>query len=96
MSDLSIPCSCCNGAGRRSLTPEFESTFKTLKKIGPTSCGELTSRMKNAGLIPRDASVTLIYKRIDRMISAGLVRKLPDRALTKEGTQYKATLFEVV
>lgn len=52
--------------------------------------------MKNQGLIPKDASVTLIYKRIDRMISAGLVRKLPDRALTKEGTQYKATLFEAV
>lgn len=67
-----------------------------MKKIGATTCNHLTKRMKAEGLIPQDSSVTLIYKRIDRMIDAGLVKKLPKKKFTKWGTDYKATVFKVV
>jgi len=95
MTDASIPCSCCKGTGHRHLSPQYADTLKTLREIGPASCGAVADRMKKMKLI-KTSKGTLIYKRMDRMERLGLVRKLPMKELSVPGTNYKASLFEAV
>jgi len=96
MTDASIPCSCCKGTGHRHLSPQYADTLKTLREIGPASCGAVADRMKKLKMISRRAHGTLLYKRMDRMEKLGLIRRLPSREISKAGTNYKASLFEAV
>lgn len=92
----SIPCPCCKGTGQRKLSPEYATTLKTLKDIGPASCGTVERQMKKLKLIGRRSSGTLVHKRMEWMAKHGLIRKLPAREISKAGTNYKASLFEAV
>ena len=93
-----VTCTACNGKGQRTICKEYAETLDTLGKFkrGATY-DEIKRRMIKDGLLLGTFENTIIHKRVARLCSMGLVRKIGRRIPQKEQDQRrKAWLFEKV
>ena len=82
---ITIPCQCCGGKGQKEICEEYAQTLDTLGKFkrGATYT-EIKERMIKDGLLTGTFEGTVIHKRVARLCSMGLVRKIGQR-LPKRG-----------
>jgi hypothetical protein len=95
---ITIPCQCCNGKGQKELCSEYAQTLETLAKLKrPSSYSEIKARMIKDGLLTGTFENTIIHKRVSRLCSLGLVRKVGMRMPKKnQDGRRRAWLFERV
>jgi hypothetical protein len=96
MSAITIPCQCCNGKGQKEICTEYAQTLEALGKFKrPASYAEIKARMIKDGLLVGTFDGTVIHKRVARLCSMGLVRKIGMRMPKKgEDGRRRAWLFE--
>lgn len=93
-----VPCTACNGKGQRTICKEYAQTLETLAKFKrPATYDEIKNRMIKDGLLTGTFENTIVHKRVARLCSMGLVRKIGQRIPPNgQDQRRKAWLFEKV
>ena len=95
---ITIPCQCCKGKGQKEICEEYAQTLDALGKFKrPASYSEIKARMLKDGMLNGTFAGTVIHKRVARLCSMGLVRKVGQRLPKKnQDGRRRELLFERV
>jgi DNA-binding HxlR family transcriptional regulator len=91
-----VRCKCCGGSGKQEVSEAYEDVLDVMKGFErPVTIGEVLKAMDRNGKLNGFSKATLLHKRLERMESLGLVKRV-GRKESSEDKRRRSWLFEIV